>query len=301
VPTAPEVLHGRAHVGVVEVLEVVEADHAAHADGHVRIRREVQVDLQREEQHAQQVCGCGLGKQGFRADGEQLVGNRRARVRKHGFLREANAEAPHAVVDVGARGLAVVDLVLHGLVADDGARDALVEERRVQQQLPEHGLRVDLSAVNVHDVRDELERVERYADGQDDFGDELGHAEQRLEAAQDPCQILEDPEQAQEHDAFRDEPEPLGALRVGAFDETGEQPAGERVAYEQQQVLGAAPRIEDERRNEQHRVAVAVGYDRVHDQVNGQKYEEEDQTREDHVLPLGPFPHVSVRDSFIEK
>ena len=45
-PAPPEIGDGVGKVGVVEVLLIAEAHHQAHADGHVRVGLEVQVDLQ---------------------------------------------------------------------------------------------------------------------------------------------------------------------------------------------------------------------------------------------------------------
>ena len=176
----------------------------------------------------------------------------------------------------------MIDLVLHGLVAHDGARYALVEQRRVQKQFPEHGLRVDFAAVHVDHVRDELEGVEGDADWQDDFRNQLGHAEYRLDVAQDPAQVLEDTQDAQQHDAFQHEEELLLAWRFGALDQQREQPAGKRVAHEQQQVLGAAPRVEDERGHQQDHVLVTFGNCGVHDEMDDKENKQEYQTREDH-------------------
>ena len=46
-PAAPELAHGLRDVGEVEVLEELEAEHLAEPDRHVRVAREVEVDLQR--------------------------------------------------------------------------------------------------------------------------------------------------------------------------------------------------------------------------------------------------------------
>ena len=47
VPAPPEVLHGAGDVGIVEVLDELEAQHPPQPDGHVRVAREIEVDLQR--------------------------------------------------------------------------------------------------------------------------------------------------------------------------------------------------------------------------------------------------------------
>ena len=258
VPAPPKVLNRHSLIRVVEVLEIAEAHHAAHADGHVGIRREVQVDLQAEEQHAQPVTSRRLSSQAGIADGQQRIGNRSARVGQNGLFRQTDAEASHAVVDVVFSRTAFVNLFGNRLVAHNRASDALMEERRIEQQLPITGLRINFPAVDIDHVRNELERVERDADGQHDFGNQLGHTEYRLEVGAEESQVFEDAEHAQQHNTLCNKPELSLAWRVGPLDEQGEPPAGKRVAHEQHEVARTTPRIEDKRGNEQHHVAVSL-------------------------------------------
>src|SRR5699024_6126479 len=46
VPPPPELFDGRADVGVLEVLQKLEAEHPPQADGHVAVAGEVEVDLE---------------------------------------------------------------------------------------------------------------------------------------------------------------------------------------------------------------------------------------------------------------
>lgn len=49
VPAAPKLLDGFREIGSAEVLHQVKAHHPSRPDGHVRVAREVAVDLEGEE------------------------------------------------------------------------------------------------------------------------------------------------------------------------------------------------------------------------------------------------------------
>ena len=65
----------------------------------------------------------------------------------------------------------VINIVIDVGIAHDRARDTLMEERGVEKQEPIFFLGCDLSAINVNDVGDELEGVERDAYGKCDRWD----------------------------------------------------------------------------------------------------------------------------------
>ena len=52
-PATPEVGDGDSGERIVEVLEVVEAEHAAHTDRHITVGAEVEVELKREAEAAE--------------------------------------------------------------------------------------------------------------------------------------------------------------------------------------------------------------------------------------------------------
>ena len=45
-PPPPELSDGAGDVGIVEILQEVEAEHTAQADGHIRVGGEIKVDLE---------------------------------------------------------------------------------------------------------------------------------------------------------------------------------------------------------------------------------------------------------------
>ena len=67
VPPPPEVGDGHRQVGMVKVFQEMETKHAAHADGHVTVAGEVEVDLQSVGHGPQPRHGGGEGVNQFMA------------------------------------------------------------------------------------------------------------------------------------------------------------------------------------------------------------------------------------------
>ena len=192
VPTAPEVNDRAGDVRVIEVLVVVEAEHEAEADGHVRIAREVEVDLQRVRDEPEPAL----------ADGERaeiavhvLVDELTGDIGYAYLLEEAHAHARHAAREVAGQMEAVLDLVRDVDVADDGARDELVKQAHEHHELDPRALRAHVAAIDVDDVRDRLERVERDADGQREAWRPEVRSGRAVERLDDEAAVLEHGEQ----------------------------------------------------------------------------------------------------------
>ncbi len=165
VPAAPEVGHAGGEVRMVEVLHEPEAHDPRHPAGDVGVAGEVAVDLERKGQRAE--------VDRPRAEPELAVEDRvgdEGEVVRHYHLLE---EAPHREVEPGHRvrpprvpgALHLGEQVARG---HDRARDHVGEKRDEQREV--HGVLrgLDVAAVDVHDVADALERVERDADRQHD-------------------------------------------------------------------------------------------------------------------------------------
>ena len=202
-PAPPEIGDGGSQVGVVEVLFIPEAHHQPHADGHVGVGGEVQIDLEGVGQAPQPQGDGGSGleggqilglvRQGAAEDG--LGGDGAAHVCQQHFLRQAGHKPVNAVAHVLAVHVAGEDLLAHVLVADDGPGDALMEQRDVQKQPPEFGLGRHLLAVHVHHVGQQLEGVEGDADGQGDLGHNLRPAEPAVGLSQQEGGVLKEGQQ----------------------------------------------------------------------------------------------------------
>ena len=147
-PPAPELSDRAAQVGIIKVFKVMQTQHFAHADGHIAIRGEVQIDLQGKGQHSHPQSQRGGCREGLEIDGDgrrvrrglvrqqQAVRQRAAGVGQQSLLGKADAEAGDARQQIGTGLTLLKQLVGHGLVADNGAGDALVKQRRVQQHVP---------------------------------------------------------------------------------------------------------------------------------------------------------------------
>ena len=125
VPAPPEVGDALGAVGRVEVLQELEAEHAAQPDGHVRVAGEVEVDLEGVGQHAEP------GVQRPRAVGaEGGVGDLAHGLASRIFLAKPSDEQRHARTRT-ARSVCVAadELVGHRVVADDRPGDQVREQR----------------------------------------------------------------------------------------------------------------------------------------------------------------------------
>src|ERR1035441_4599718 len=87
VPAAPNVSNAISAVGRIEVLQELEAEHAAQPDGHVRVAAKVEVDLKRVGEHAYP----SVQRQGIRGE-ECGVRDLPQRIRQQDLLREADHE-----------------------------------------------------------------------------------------------------------------------------------------------------------------------------------------------------------------
>ena len=167
-PAAPEIIDGAGNVGVVEVLQEMEAKHAPQADGHVRIAGKIKVDLQRVGSHPQP--GRGGGKV---AQGEDVIRDQAHIVRQQHLLPKAEDEARHPLHHVPAALPAPVDLPRHRLIAHDGAGDQLGKEGYVEPEIQHVMLHGGPAPVDIQHVGHDLEGEE---------GDAMGSAISRLNA-----------------------------------------------------------------------------------------------------------------------
>ena len=149
----------------------MQPQHLAHAYGHVAVSGEIQIYLESEGQHAHPQAQRGQGRQRVKVLCEkgrvrrgpvrqqQAVGERAAWICQQRFLGKSDAEAGYARQQVGFPVPLLEKLMGDGLVADYGAGNALVEQRRVQQHVPVAALRLGVAPENIHDVCKELEGI----------------------------------------------------------------------------------------------------------------------------------------------
>ena len=293
-PPPPE-LRGRAgYVGIVEVFEIVQPDHLPHADGHVGIGGKIEIDLERIRDHAdperkRRLIGKRreiIRKLRRRTDGgvceQQRIGKRAAGVREHRFLCKANGKARAAAGTIGRLIAVMEELFRDGLVPDDGSGDALVEERSIEQHMPVFILRFGVTAVHIHNIAQKLERIERNAERQRDTLHERRHVSKDRA---DHARILEKADQTEIHDACERNPEfgvflfPSRSLYT-----QGKIPVKKRHRHQQQHIHRLAPRIEDQRKDEQADVlCTQAATKRVHRQTQRKKRIEKYQAGKHHT------------------
>ena len=298
-PPPPEFGDGAGDVGIVEILRVVQAQHFSHADGHVGVGGEVQIDVQRESadahpgaQHGQvleiaevfcqQLCvGGGGGGQ------DQRVRQSAAGVCQQHLLGKARAEPGHPGGQLA--GPLAEQLPVNGGVADDGAGDALVEQRGVEQHVKVAVLGRGLRPVHIHHIGQQLEGVERDADGQGDVPDGLRH---RPEQAADHGGVLEVGDQGDVHDHCQRKIEGLDIGTPGLLNFQGEVPADQRHEHQQQNVFRLPPGVENQRGDQQHRVLRPPAFaQEVRQKRQREKRVQKNQTGKNHT----PSP---IREKF---
>ena len=170
VPPPPEFGDGPGDVGVIEVLQEVEAKHLAQADGHVGVAGEIVVDLQGVAQGAQP------GERGRQAvpQAEGPVGHHRQLVGEEHLLAQTHDKPAAPGGEVRPDLFAVVDLLGHCLILDDGAGDELGEKGDVKPHLQGRALHLPPVPVDVQHIAQGLEGKEGDADGQLNTGNGKG-------------------------------------------------------------------------------------------------------------------------------
>ena len=156
-PAAPEFSDALGDIGIVEVLQELEAYHAAKADGHVGISREVEVNLQRERRSTYPTADKGQIAAGGGIHVPELA---------YGVgYQYLLADTYHKALDAGGELIyaagAEAELVGNILVADDGTRDELREQRDECAEADIVLLHVGVAAIDVYGVAHRLEGIER--------------------------------------------------------------------------------------------------------------------------------------------
>src|SRR5262249_24888355 len=143
VPAPPELLYRRGDVRPPEVLRETEPEHPAEADGHVRVAREIEVDLNRVADDAgPRVRGGQLGER----QREDLIGRTGNDVGDEDLLRQADDEAADAVREVVERHPPERELIGDVAVPDDRSGNELRKQQEVQRRMDRALLRRRIAA-----------------------------------------------------------------------------------------------------------------------------------------------------------
>ena len=263
VPAAPEFGDSPGDVGIVEIFQIMQAQHVTHADGHVGVSGEVQIDVQTVGDDAQPgAChrqlsqglqiGCELGRIGqHTVSQDQGISQCAAGVGQQALFGKTGAEPGNTLGPLGLSGCAAEQIVVDGLVADDGTGDALVEQSGIQQHVPVALLGLGILPVYVDDISQQLEGVEGNADGQRDAADEVRH---RAEYGHDQSGILEIADHTDFDNRCHGDPK---SLLVAAFVFGNLQsavPGNKCHEHQKQHILRFTPCIKNQGENQQHNV-----------------------------------------------
>ena len=180
----------------------------------------------RQNQRIRQ-CAAGIGKQHFLGKTGGKAGNTFGNFRLTLFTTE--------------------QFLIDGVIADDGASNALVIQCRVQQHIPVILLGMDFLAVHIHHIGQQLEGVEGNTDGQSDLFDKFGDF---AEDGAEQSRILEVTDQQNVHCAVDQQPQLFLLGRSTLFHLQGAEPGTQRHKHQQQNVLRLTPDVENQRENQ---------------------------------------------------
>ena len=190
-PAPPKVRDGIGLVRRVEVFWELETEHSSQSNRHVRVSREIEVDLEGESSGSEP-CSQGGGLVG----GKGCVGHDRDGVGQEDFFGKAQDEKRHARGESLECMFSFRELDGHGVVPHDRTGDQLGKQGHEAREVDESPNRISLSTVHVDGVAHGLEGVKGDADRQGD----PDHAEAiRTEHVQKCVEVL-----LGEHGVFED-------------------------------------------------------------------------------------------------
>ena len=280
-PPPPELGDGAGDIGVVEVLQEVEAERMAQADRHIGIGGEVEVDLEGIGQ------GPHPGQAGIQIGGclsKDSVGDLAHGVGQHHLFGQAEAETggPGGKLRQGL--LPVGDLLHHGGVPHDGAGHQLGEQGHIQGRVQRVFLNGGVPPVYVDDIAEPLEGEKGDADGQGDLRDR----DSKAQAADGPGQktgVLEPGQQAQPGAYGKEQPRPG---QPGPVPLSGQQAThivdGDGQDHQKDQRTGPPP-VKEQAGPQQDQVPQPTkpgGNEIIDQKQGGKKTQQKDKTAEYH-------------------
>ena len=271
-PPPPELCHGGGGIGIVEVFREVKAQHLPHANGHVGIAGEVEVDLKTEGRDAQPA-----------ADGRQRPGGLRRQLRvpqctdavgQQHFFPKAHGEPPCPGGERRRRVRPVDQLRRHVLIADDRPRHQLREHGHIGAEGHHVPLGGSVLPVDVYGVAHGLKGEKGNADGQGQAQRGNGNTGDQGEVGGEEIPILEKAQQSQiQQHALRHEPPgqlvPTAVLlhqkAVGIVDEDGQ--------HHDADIDRLPPAVKHQTGQQQGQIPPPEGNGEVDRQRDGQKAE----------------------------
>ena len=207
-PAAPEVLESHRQIRPVEVTVQVEAEQLRSAHRNLRVGREVEVELEGEEQHGHQArepCSSG------RVAVDSVHVDRKPVGYDH-LLEEAGRNGENALPGtVVIEGLQLMELGQEILRPLDWTRNQLREEGYEGEESHDVVVRLEAPVVYVQRIAEPLEDIEADSDGKDNVQRGEGHVgaeqpQQVGEAADEEVAVLEERQHPQVHYKADDQP-----------------------------------------------------------------------------------------------
>ena len=283
-PAPPEVLQVARRVRRVEVLGEAEAEQQREPDGDVGVATEVAVDLHRVAPGGEDRLGCRV--LGRRREDRRHDRARHVRRDDH-LLEQPGQDQPEGAGVVDGAGVAPPsDLGQQLAAAHDRPRQEVGEERDVHREVQRLG-RLELAAVDVHDVADRHEGEEGDRDGQADLQQRDGAAHPQgvgevVDVDRDEAVVLEPPEDAEQHADRGHHGDAPGTIVAGRRHPETTGVRNHRRRQEQEAVAPPDPAVEDVAQRDHRQLPRArVGVEEpVHREGDGEEDGEVDGWKE---------------------
>ena len=163
VPAPPKFRNAFRDIRIIKVFEETESEHFSEADCHIRVSRKIKIQLQSEGDNAKP-----------RAYNGELI-SRQLRdsfpdesyvVCKEDFFTQTAHKAFYAVTKQINAMYTVVYLVCNCLIANDGARNQLWEQRNIRAERQNVFLHLRISAIHINGIAHGLKGVKGDTDGE---------------------------------------------------------------------------------------------------------------------------------------
>ena len=249
-PPAPELRDTFGDIGIVEILEKAETENAAHADGHVGIAAEIEIDLEGVGN-----CHEPAAPEGHIARGHQLIGDDAAGVGQQHLLGKADEKSQEAFVHILGPDLTALQCRFNVGVIDDGAGNQLGEETHIHQKPSVTALHRHLAAVHIHRIGQHLKGVEGDADGQHGLQKGVFPAQKTGNHIAEEAEIFKVKQKAEAQGNAGDHADRAVQGTSGAVNQqTAEVVDGYRQQHDEDP-FGFSPRVEKQRKCQQHTVS----------------------------------------------
>ena len=202
-PSSPEFGDAFCNIGVIEVFKKVEAEHLSHADRHIRVAGEIEVDL---EGIADDACpGTDHAHPAVPQSTDCFKDCTGAVGKKH-LLGKTRHEADHAFIEAVNGMIPVFQLLCDITVADNRAGDQLREHGDIGAEADGTSLRVGVMAEDIDRIGHCLECIEADADRQADVQgmDEVNP--QGIQVCGKEVEVLEEAKQGKVEDDTQCQP-----------------------------------------------------------------------------------------------